>query len=126
MPTADGPGEEINATITGDVSGQVAVGSGISQHRTVDGTPEGESPEDALRRAFTGLEARVAAEAPPAVTTGALGRLEELRVAVTSAPPDLVTVEYVQEWFAANLPELGGAVSEALSLPAVRALLPPR
>jgi hypothetical protein len=88
--------------ITGsDVSGQVAVGEGITQVQTVGvGRPEmTEADLAALRRLLADLKAR-----------------EE---AITAEEPDLTTMEYVRGWFARHLPGLAGAVTGVLVDPVV-------
>jgi len=112
--------------ITGsDVSGQVAVGEGITQVQAV-GAPapavtEAELAE--LRRSLAELRARVAAEAPPEQRDAALERVEELEEAITAEEPDLATMEYVKRWFARHLPGLAGAVAGVVVDPVVGKLV---
>ncbi|MFB0537834.1 MAG: hypothetical protein ACETWR_22945 [Anaerolineae bacterium] len=92
----------IRATISGDVSGQVAVGKGIIQTQTVSAArpkvTEGDLAE--LRQVLADLKAKLAAEAPPEKKAAALERVEELEEAITTEEPDLPTMEYVKRWFA--------------------------
>jgi len=112
--------------ITGsDVSGQVAVGEGITQVQTVGvGRPEVTEADLAeLRRLLADLKARVAAGAPPDKRDAALERVDELEEAITAEEPDLTTMEYVRGWFARHLPGLAGAVTGAVAHPIVGRLV---
>ena len=107
-------GQHVTGTVTGDVSGQVAIGSGIRQSWTA-GAPA-ERPTEAelagFRQALEELRAQVAAAAPsPEVQAAATERVRELESAVLAegAEPDLTTLEYVRKWFVKNLPSLAGA-----------------
>ena len=118
-------GDVIHAVISGDVSGQVAVGKGITQTQTVGAArPEVTEAELAeLRQALADLKARVEAEAPPEKKEAALERVEELEEAITAEEPDLTTMEYVKRWFVKNLPGLGGAVASVVVHPIVGKLV---
>jgi hypothetical protein len=118
-------GDVIRATISGDVSGQVAVGKGITQIQTIGATsPQVTEAELAeLRQVLVGLKAKVAAEAPPDKKDAALERVAELEEAVTAEEPDLPTMEYVKGWFAKNLPGLAGAVTSVVVHPVVGKLV---
>jgi hypothetical protein len=108
--------------ITGsDVSGQVAVGEGITQVQTVGvGRPEvTEADLAALRRLLADLKAQVAAGAPPDRRDAALERVDELEEAITAEEPDLTTVEYVRGWFVKHLPGLAGAITGVIVDPVV-------
>jgi hypothetical protein len=115
----------IRATISGDVSGQVAVGKGIVQTRTVSAArpkvTEGDLAE--LRQMLADLKAKVAAEAPPDKKDAASERVEELEEAITAKEPDLTTMEYVKGWFVKNLPGLAGAVTSIIVHPIVGKLV---
>jgi hypothetical protein len=115
------PGDVIRATISGDVSGQVAVGKGITQTQTVGAArPEVTETDLAkLRQALADLKAKVAAEAPPEKKDAALERVEELEEAITAKEPDLPTMEYIKRWFVKNLPGLAGAVTSVVVHPIV-------
>ncbi|HHS98224.1 MAG TPA: hypothetical protein ENK08_10095 [Chloroflexi bacterium] len=118
-------GDEIRATISGDVSGQVAVGKGIIQTQvTAEARPE-VTEEDlaALRQMLAELKEKVAAEAPPEKKEAALERVQELEEAVTAEKPDLTTMEYVKQWFVKNLPGLAGAVTGVVVNPIVGKLV---
>jgi hypothetical protein len=108
-------------TISGDVSGQVAVGTGITQVQTA-GVPRpkvSEADLAQLRQALAELQARVAAEAPPDRKEAALERLAELEEAITAPEPDRTTLAYVQRWFARHLPGLADAVTGVVTHPTV-------
>jgi hypothetical protein len=118
-------GDVIRAVISGDVSGQVAVGKGITQTQTVGAArPEVTEAELAeLRQTLADLKARVEAEAPPEKKEAALERVEELEEAVTAEEPDLTTMEYVKRWFVKNLPGLAGTVTSVVVHPIVGKLV---
>lgn len=77
----------IHTTIGGDVSGQVAIGSGITQTQTVTTIHGGVTPKDLeeLRRLIRELEARVSQEAPPDKAGAAVERVRELDAALSGA-----------------------------------------
>jgi len=103
-----GTGDSISANITGDVSGQVAVGKHIAQHQTVAAADLGADELAQLRQAFADLRASVAAQAPPERRAAAVERVEELEQACFADEPDMTTIAYVGRWFQTNLPALAG------------------
>jgi hypothetical protein len=111
--------------ITGDVSGQVAVGEEITQAQTIGAhRPEVTKTDLAeWRRMLAGLKAGVEAEAPPEKKDAALERVEELEEAITAREPDLATMEYVERWFVRHLPELAGRVTRVIVHPTVGRLV---
>jgi hypothetical protein len=117
----------ISGTVTGNVSGQVAIGAGIQQSQTVRAAePPTEAELADFRRTLQELRARIAGEAPsPQVEAGAAERLSELEAAVVDAgkEPDLSTLEYVTKWFASHLPSLAGAVASVVIHPVVGKLV---
>ncbi len=118
--------EKIHATISGSVSGQVAVGSGITQvQSTVSGlsaeVTEAEMGE--LRLALANLKKQVEEQAPPAEREAALERLSELEEAATAKEPDLTTLEYVKGWFVKHLPGLASSVGSIVVHPIVAKLV---
>jgi hypothetical protein len=125
MSEQERSGDVIRATISGDISGQVAVGKGITQTQTIGAArPEVTETDLAeLRQALADLRAKVAAEAPPEKKDAALERVEELEDALTAKEPDLATMEYVKGWFAKNLPDLAGAVTSVVVHPTVGKLV---
>jgi len=121
-------GDRITGTVTGDVSGQVAIGSGIRQSWTVGARERPTEDELAgLRQALEELRAQVAAAAPtPEVEAAAAERVSELESAVLPAEggePDLTTMEYVKKWFVKNLPALAGSVTSLVVHPVVGKLV---
>jgi hypothetical protein len=121
-------GDRITGTVTGDVSGQVAIGSGIRQSWTVGARERPTEDELAgLRQALEELRAQVAAAAPtPEVEAAAAERVSELESAVLPAEggePDLTTMEYVKKWFLKNLPALAGSVTSLVVHPVVGKLV---
>ena len=118
-------GDDIRADITGDISGQVAVGKGITQIQNIGvprpGVTETELAE--LRQILADLKAQVEAQVPPELKGAALERVGELEGAVTADKPDLTTMEYVKNWFTKNLPKLAGAVTSVVIHPIVGKLI---
>jgi hypothetical protein len=117
------PKQSISATISGDVSGQVAVGNNINQwnskiHQTVTG---GEMQE--LQDMLAQLKSQVEAEAPADKKAAALERVDELQQAITEKKPDLSTMEYVKNWFGKHIPGLVGAVVSVVVHPIVGKLV---
>lgn len=121
MSEQERSGDVIRATISGDISGQVAVGKGITQTQTIGvARPQVTETELAeLRQALADLKAKVAAEALPDKKIAALERVEELEEAITAEEPDLSTMEYIKRWFVKNLPDLAGAVTSVVVHPIV-------
>ena len=113
--------EVISATISGPVSGQVAVGKEITQTQSIaaPGPAATEAELAELRQLFAGLRTRIQAEAPAGQQTAALERVDELEAAVGAEKPDLTTMEYVRAWFVRNLPKLAGAVAAIVVHPIV-------
>ena len=117
-------GDEIRATIHGDVSGQVAVGKRITQEQRIGPRAEvTEADLAALRQMLADLRAQVAAQAPPDKRDAALERVDELEEALTAEEPDLTTMEYVKKWFGKHLPQLAGAVTSLVVHPIVGKLV---
>jgi len=117
-------GDVIHGTVTGDISGQVAIGKGISQSQTtVTSSGVTESELNELLGAIEGVRARIPAEAPPELQGAALERVNELQQAVAEEKPDLTTMEYVRNWFAKNVPALAGAVTGVIVNPIVGKLV---
>jgi hypothetical protein len=118
-------GDQISASIAGQVQGQVAIGKDIAQEQQVDSmnleVSEAELAE--LRQAFADLKAQVAASAPPESKDAAVERVGELEDALISEEPDLTTVQYVKQWFVKNLPGLAGSVTGILIHPVVGKLV---
>ncbi len=119
------PGDRIDAKISGDVSGQVAVGKSITQRQVVGAgaaaVTEAEIAE--LRQMLADLKAQVESAAPPDKKDAAVERVGELEEAMTADEPDLTTMEYVKKWFARNLPALAGTVASLVVHPIVGKLV---
>jgi uncharacterized membrane protein YgcG len=113
--------ESVNTTISGDVSGQVAVGHHIAQTQAIGVTRPELTQEDLaqLHQILADLKAQVAAEAPADTKDAAIERIDELETAVTAKEPDLSTMEYVRNWFGKNAPKLAGAVTSVVIHPIV-------
>lgn len=118
-------GDHISGTVTGDVSGQVAIGKDISQTTISGPATERLSPAELaeLQQAFTELRAQVVARAPEESKGPAMGRLDELEEAVTAEEPDVNTIEYVKRWFAKHVPTIAGSVVGVLVNPIVGKLV---
>ena len=118
--SSQGSGDHISATISGTVSGQVAVGKDIAQSQQI-GAPAELSEEErmALAQAFADVQDQIRAAAPPETSAAALERLDELEEAVGAPEPDLSTMEYVSGWFAKNLPSVAGAIAGIVVHPVV-------
>ncbi len=125
MEQQDFRGDHITGTVTGDVSGQVAIGKDISQTKISGPASERLSEEELaeLQQAFVELRAEVAARAPEQRKDPALARLDELEEAVTAEEPDVTTIEYVKRWFAKNAPGIAGSVVGLLVNPIVGKLV---
>ncbi|HEV2069810.1 MAG TPA: hypothetical protein VGR26_08455 [Acidimicrobiales bacterium] len=125
MEQQDNGGDHITGTVTGDVSGQVAIGKDISQTSISGPASERISEEELaeLQQAFVELKAQVAAQAPEESKDPAMARLDELEEAVTAEEPDVTTIEYVKRWFAKNAPGIAGSVVGLLVNPIVGKLV---
>jgi len=115
-----------NVSVTGSVSGQVAVGKGIEQRQALGDAAVAavtEAEREQVRLAFAQLHEQVAAAAPPEQRAAAVERVEELQEAVFADEPDLTTIQYVARWFRRNLPGLAGAVTGLVVHPLVGRLV---
>jgi hypothetical protein len=112
------PSGSIYATI-GDVHGQVAVGTGITQTNVVSTGGPSAADLEQLQALLAALAGQVEAEAPPDKKESAMERVGELSEALTAETPDLTTIEYVKNWFAKHVPKLAGAVIGVLVNPVV-------
>ena len=136
-PMSEEQKAQVSATITGDTSGQIAVGNEQTQVGDVSGqavvavgtgitqTPgtvqQGVTEADLaeLRRMLAELEAKVEAEAPSEQKQAAVEHVKELGQAITAGEPDLTTMEYVKRWFGKHVPGLAGAVTGVVIHPIV-------
>jgi uncharacterized membrane protein YgcG len=117
-------GDYISGSISGNVSGQVAVGKNIAQTQRVDGGADLTDDErQGLAQLFADLRSQVAAQAPPDQQQAAVERAQELEEALTADEPDLTTVQYVKGWFLKRLPDLAGIITGILVNPVVGKLV---
>ncbi len=124
MSEQERSGDSISAIISGGVSGQVAVGKGITQAQTSGTEPQVTDAElEELRQIMEDIKAVVEAEAPPELQQAATERLGELEQAVTAKEPDLSTMEYVKRWFSKNVPKCAGYVTALVVHPLVGKLV---
>lgn len=121
MSEQESRGDVITATISGGVSGQVAVGKHIAQTQTIGAPAKPVTEEElaSLKAAFEALKSQIAAQVPPEKKEAAAGRIAELEEAVNSPEPDVSTMEYVTNWFAKNVPSVAGAVAGMVVHPVV-------
>jgi hypothetical protein len=126
MDTAERRYDEVfNVTVSGPVSGQVAIGNGINQ-TNMQGVAKPEVTQadlDELHRMLVELKTQLKSEAAPDQQAAALERMDELEEAVTAEKPDLTTMEYVKRWFVKHVPELAGAVTSVIIHPIVGKLV---
>jgi hypothetical protein len=117
---SQGSSDHITATISGAVSGQVAVGKDIAQTQHIGAPAElSEQERLVLAQAFADVQDQIRAVVAPETAEAALERLGELEEAVGAPEPDLSTMEYVSGWFAKNLPSLAGAITGIVVHPVV-------
>ena len=121
MSQSDKRTGNVNVTIGGSVSGQVAVGDDIRQTQTIVGGdgPVTAADLDALRALLADLRAQVERAAPDTERAAALERVGELEEAITAEQPDLSVMEYVKGWFGKNLPAVAGTVASVVVHPIV-------
>jgi hypothetical protein len=117
------PNQSISATISGDVSGQVAVGNNIHQSRSEIHQMVTAAEMQELQSMLAQLKSRVEVEAPANKKAAALERVGELEQAITEKKPDLSTMEYVRNWFGKHIPGLAGAVASVVVHPIVGKLV---
>lgn len=113
-------GDYISGNITGNVSGQVAVGKNIAQTQQIgsrETLTEAERAE--LQQLFAELKARVASDLPEDQQPSALERVDEFEEALTAEEPDLTTVQYVKRWFIKRVPSFAGVITGVLVHPLV-------
>lgn len=114
---------DINVTIDGNISGQVAVGQNINQSKTEVHSSITAQEMEELRELFVQLRSKVESETLADKKDAALERVDELEQAITDKKPDLSTMEYVRNWFVKNLPEVAGAVVSIVVHPIVGRLV---
>ena len=120
-------GDSISASISGPVSGQVAVGKGIAQTQQIGATAGlTEAEQEELRSLFANLKKQIVAEAPPDKKAPALEQVEELHQVLSTEKPDRTTLtkmEKVKNWFVKNLPTIAGTVTSVFIHPLVGKLV---
>ena len=120
----DKGGDQISGSISGNVSGQAAIGKNIQQTQVGGGAEPPTAEELAeLKRSFEALRELVGTEAPAEEREAALERVDELEQAVQAEEPDVSTMEYVRNWFAKRLPGIAGAVTGVVVNPIVGKLV---
>ena len=117
-------GDHISAVISGDVSGQVAVGSGIRQVQ-MQGTPSPVSEVELaqVHALFAQLRAQVAELTPGEMRDRAVERVEELHEAVVAEQPDATALRHLTRWFVRTLPAVAGLVTGVFADPIVGRLV---
>ncbi len=111
MPKRQKPKSGISVNISGDVSGQIVVGS---HNKVIKSVTHSESPSaelEELRHLLIDLKNKIQTESSDDKKENALERVNELEQAIFEKKPDRTTIEYVQNWFRKNLPNLAGAVT---------------
>ena len=114
-------GDRINAVVTGQVQGAVAVGKDITQHQDVGSMQVTitDAEREELGALFAQLRGDISAIVPESERRAALERVDELEQAVVADHPDLTTVQYVKQWFARKLPAAAGLITSVLVHPLV-------
>ena len=117
---------KVNTSISGNVSGQVAIGNNISQIQRLSESESIEvTPEDliVLKQLFEELKVRISSEVEPSKQSSALERINELQETMTPEKIDLTTIKYVKQWFMKSLPKISGAVTSVIIHPIVGKLV---
>lgn len=106
-------------------SGQLAIGSGITQIHAVNAAkPEITAADrEALRRMLAELRTLIDQRAPSEIKQSALERADELAETLAAPQPDLGVMGYVKQWFTRHLPQLAGAVTGVIVHPIVGKLV---
>ena len=116
---------DVTATVSGNISGQVAVGSDIRQSHVRAAVAAAPTSDElaSLRQMLSDFRTQVQQNAPAAQREAAVSRVDELSDAITAAKPDLTTMDYVRKWFAKNIPTLAGGVVSIVVNPIVGKLV---
>jgi hypothetical protein len=110
-----------HVTISGGVSGQVAVGNHNTQVQSA-APALSETELQRLREAFDQLQARVTAEAPPEHWDQAMEQIAKLERAVFADEPALDQVAAAPGWFERDTPKLASLVRERVVHPVMGTL----
>lgn len=113
------PNQHIEATISGPVGGQVAIGSNISQQMRANHSPPSAEELASLRKQLSSLQEQAVLIAPDWKKQATEEHMAKLEQAVLSEKPKLVTMAYVKEWLEENLPEIADAASQLILSPIV-------
>jgi len=117
------PKQDIQVTIKGNIPGQLAVGSKITQTKTEIHNSITSDEMDELRQILKELRAKVEAMAELEKKDSALDQVQKLEQAVTEKKPNLSKMEGVKNWFGKNVPALAGAVASVVVHPIVGKLV---
>jgi hypothetical protein len=106
-------------------SGQLAIGSGITQIHTINtAKPEITAADrEALRLMLAELHTLIELRAPSEIKQAAVERADELAETLVAPQPDLNVIGYVKQWFTRYLPQLAGAVTGVIVHPIVGKLV---
>lgn len=123
MPKKNKSSQGQTITITGNTSGQIAVGNNNKQSQTTVHNKINPGEVKELRRAIDELRAKVEALSDPGVKDSALEQVDQLEQAVTAKKPNVSKMERVKNWFGKNVPALAGAVTSVVVHPIVGKLV---
>ncbi|MCB0165028.1 MAG: hypothetical protein KDI79_12425 [Anaerolineae bacterium] len=110
----------ISVNVGGDLSGQLAIGTGHNQTQSIiPGQPiVTEIDRNKLRQRLADLKQRIEFELPPEYHKLALEHVTELETAILNAL-DVETVSYVKHWFTKKTPEFAELISGIIADPVV-------
>jgi hypothetical protein len=109
-------GGSIQVTVSGPMSGQLAVGNDNTQIQA-PAAALSDAELQRLRAAFEQLQARVAREAPPQHWDQAMEQIAKLERAVFTNKPALDTIAEAPEWFERDTPKLAGSIRDQVVRP---------
>lgn len=111
--------------MNGNLSGQLAVGSGITQTQTIQTGVSllTEREHTALSALIEVLKEQVEKEATPEQKAPALAKVAELEQSIATEKPNISTFEHVRDWFVQNIPQLAGTVTGLIVNPIVGKLV---
>lgn len=118
------PTENVRTSIQGDVKGQIAIGSNISQSQSTVHQSVSEIKFDQVHQILMDVREKLNALENLDKKDAALERVDELEQAIKEEEqPDLATMEYVKNWFGKNVPALAGMVTSVVVHPIVGKLV---